>query len=90
MGTEHLDIAPCPKCDCPSHRYSLEVQRSYVVKYALGGFAEPVEQPRRVRFTRLFTCPTKNEEFQATFSLRDSSYNRISSVEVTGIDNARQ
>lgn len=43
------------------------------------------EVPSQVPFTRLFTCPIKNEDHQATFSLTDTSSDRIKGVEVEGV-----
>ncbi len=84
MSTEHLDIRNCPKCK-QGHRYKLNVERSIVMKALL--MSDMGEQPRRVGFTRLFTCPIKNEEFQASFILTDTSSSRIKNVEVAGIAN---
>jgi len=80
MSDEHIDIRGCPKCGA-EHRYSLKVERAYVMRLITGG-PEPIS---RVSFTRLFTCPIKNEEFQAEFTLTDSSSGKITSVEVLGI-----
>jgi hypothetical protein len=84
MSTEHLNIPNCPKCK-DGHRYKLNVERAIVMKMLT--MSDMSEQPRRVRITRLFTCPTKNEEFQASFFLTDTSSSRIESVEVGGIAN---
>jgi len=46
--------------------------------------ADLSERPRRVSFTRLFTCPKKNEEFQAEITLTDTSSSRIRRVDVLG------
>jgi len=43
------------------------------------------EPTRRVRITRLFTCPVTKEDYQATFTLTDTSYNRIADVSVIGV-----
>ena len=84
MSTEHLDIPSCPKCK-DRHRYRLNVERSVVIKMIR--MSDMHEQPRQVRFTRLFTCPIKNEEFEASFILTDTSSSRIRSVDVEGIAN---
>lgn len=84
MSTEHLDIPNCPKCK-DGHRYKLNVERSIVIKMLT--MSDMSEQPRPVRITRLFTCPIKNEEFQASFILTDTSSSRIKSVDVVGITN---
>ena len=85
MGTEHLDIPKCPKCAL-RHRYRLAVERTIIVKLITMG--DKSERPRRVRITRLFTCPTRNEEFEATFVLTDTSSDRIRSISVDGIADA--
>jgi hypothetical protein len=82
MGTEYIDIRTCPKCGRP-HRYKLSVERSYVMKLMTMGDAS--EPPRRVSFTRLFTCPSKNEEFQGQLTLTETSSDRVRSVDVLGI-----
>jgi hypothetical protein len=81
VAAEHLDISRCPRCN-KSHRYRLAVERSYVMKLLTP--AAMTEPARQVRFTRLFLCPTKNDEFEATFILTDTSSTRIRSVTVGG------
>ena len=82
MNTEYLYIPNCPKCT-GRHRYKLRVDRSVVIK--LLTMSDLSESPRQVRFTRFFTCPIKNEEFEARFVLTDTSSNRIKDVTVEGI-----
>jgi hypothetical protein len=82
MSTEHLDVSTCPKCK-GSHRYRLDVERSVVMR--LMTMSDVPARPSPVRFTRFFTCPTKNEEFQASFVLRDTSSNKIRGVRVIGV-----
>ena len=84
MATEHLDIPNCPKCS-DGHRYKLEVDIALVIKMLT--MSDMIERPRQVRITRLFTCPTTNEEFEARFILTDTSSNRIKDVKVVGIAN---
>jgi Zn-finger nucleic acid-binding protein len=84
MNTEHIDISPCPKCK-GKHRYRLDVERALVMKMSTQ--ADFNERPRQVKFTRFFTCPTKNEEFQASFTLTDTSSDRIERVRVVGTGN---
>ena len=88
MANEYLDIPKCPKCANP-HRYKLTVDRTIIIKMLTT--ADLSECPRHVRFTRLFTCPAKNEDFEATFVLTDTSSSRITTVSVAGIadDNAQ-
>lgn len=87
MSTEYLDIPNCPKC-FGGHRYKLEVERSIVIKMmTMSDLNEPEEPERKVKVTRIFTCPTKNEEYQARFVLTDTSSNRIKNVKVIGLEN---
>jgi hypothetical protein len=87
MSTEHIDISTCPKGK-DRHRYKLDVERSLVMKFmGFGaGFGAP-ERLRPVKFTRFFTCPVRNKEFEASFILRDDSGSRIRGVQVAGIAN---
>ena len=82
MATEYLDIPNCPKCSY-GHRYRIEVDRTLVIKMLTT--LDMNEHPQQVRITRLFTCPTKNEDFEARFILTDTSSNRINDVKVVGI-----
>jgi len=84
MSIEYLEIPECPKCKTGHHRCKLEVTRSLVL-----GLVRPgdLNKPsRKVRFTRLFTCPVTNEDFQATFVLTDTSSDRITDVKVLGTE----
>lgn len=71
----------CPVCG-DSHLYNLEVERSVVVYNRLpkNAFKERV-----IRFTRLFVCPVKQPDFQATFILSDIPHSPIRTVNVLGI-----
>jgi hypothetical protein len=81
--SEHLDVKGCPKCG-GSHRFRLAVERSVILKFMTR--MDTMDRSRRVRFTRLFTCPTKNEEFEATFVLTETSSDVISGVTAGGVD----
>jgi hypothetical protein len=78
--TETITISRCPKCG-GSHRYALEVRRSYVAAMLKDGVAP---EPRRREFTRLFTCPTKESDFQVSFALRETFFDQIKTVSVVG------
>lgn len=82
MSTEYLDIPNCPKC-AQAHRYRLDVDRALIIKALT--MSDMSERARSVRFSRLFTCPTKNEDFVAHFILTDTSSNRIQNVSLKGI-----
>lgn len=82
MSDETVKINRCPHCG-NAHTYALEVERAFVLKrITMDDFSE---QPRRVKVTRLFICPENNEQYQGTFSLYDTSSDRIKNVSVTGL-----
>lgn len=81
MWVEFIKIAVCPKCK-QQHRYRLEVKRAIVMK--METMSDMNERRRDVRVTRLFTCPKTQEDYQATFTLTDTSSNRIEDVSVVG------
>ena len=74
----------CPKCN-KVHLYELEVKRSMVLENLSMLSSNRSSRSTHISFTRLFTCPKKEEDFQATFSLVESSASPIRSVEVKGI-----
>jgi len=80
--SECIAIDSCPKCQ-GRHRYKLAVDRSIVIKMLTA--SDMYERARQVRFVRLFTCPVKKEDYQATFYLSDTSSDRIKDVRVVGI-----
>ena len=77
--SEPIAISNCPVCD-GKHTYGLKVKRSNVIKLMISDDMQ--ESPRRVHFTRIFTCPNELKDFQATFILYDTSSSRIESVNV--------
>ena len=79
-----IAIKECPLCS-NSHSYSLLVQRSSVFKMMVADMTLEPEKPRRVRFKRIFTCPVKNNMFQATIIMYETSDSKIKSLEVEGI-----
>lgn len=84
MHTEYLEIPICPKCNT-NHRYKLSVKRSMVFKMLTSSQLSESRSYGKRTFTRFFTCPIKNEEFQAKFSLRETSSDKIEYVSVIGI-----
>lgn len=78
--TETITIPSCPIC-AASHTYSLKIERSLVL--GMVSVNDIHEKPRAVRITRLFTCPSKAQDFQATFVLYDTANSRIKSVDVS-------
>jgi hypothetical protein len=43
------------------------------------------EHPSTVKTTQVFTCPLKNEQYQASLYLEDTSFDRIKAVAVIGL-----
>jgi hypothetical protein len=82
MSREYIDIASCPLCKV-GHRYELEVERSVVWK--LTSTEGMDEHRQKVRLTRQFRCPSKNEEFEWSFELMDSPTSKVKSVIVKGV-----
>lgn len=74
---ETITIAECPHCK-QTHKYSLQVERTMVIKLMV---AEDLNnRPKPIIFSRIFTCPNKNEQFQAQITLFQSSTKHINSV----------
>jgi len=87
MSETFFDIARCPIC-AGCHRYTLAIERTVVLRMLTVTSLQPHPQqitPRKLRFTRLFTCPAKNEKFQATLVLTDTSDSPIKDVTVVGV-----
>lgn len=82
MSEEKLVIPECPICG-GKHTYRLKVERTYIMKYLTMIDLRETSQP--VRFTRIFVCPTKNEKFEASFILYQTSSDRIELVTVDGV-----
>lgn len=76
-----ITISSCPVCSV-EHTYTLKVTRSQTIGFATLGSWQSREQQRRKRVVRLFTCPTKNETFQATLTFWELPSAPINSVEV--------
>jgi hypothetical protein len=81
MSKETVEIE---RCICGgAHTYTLEVDRAILIKIVT--MSDMSERPRSVKITRLFVCPVKKEQFQATFYLEDTSSSRIKDVRVVGL-----
>lgn len=83
MSIEHISIPECPICK-DGHRYKLEVKRSITLQMLT--YNNVNSKTKRVRFPRLFTCPTKNEDYQAIITLEETPSDRIENVQVLGFD----
>ena len=81
---EKLEIPKCPRCG-DKHVYRLKVERTYVMGLIVKKDSEERSRPQPVRFTRIFVCPRKNEKFQGTFILYQTSDSKIESVKVEGV-----
>ena len=82
MSDDILTIGECPKCG-NSHKYSLEVQRSQSIGYtSLKARKSKIAQKC---FTRLFTCPVTEEDFQASFWLTEEPNGSIRAVGVKSL-----
>jgi len=81
---QSLKIASCPVCS-EEHSYTLRVKRSRSIGLITSWESNP--KPRRIKMTRLFTCPIKNQDFQVTFSLSEWPHESITSVEVERLSN---
>lgn len=62
---ESLTINVCPLCH-KSHRYEITVKR-HPVFFQMTPDSVNMLKPRKIPFTRRFTCPTKGEFFKAKF-----------------------
>jgi hypothetical protein len=68
----------CPLCGA-DHAYGLDVARSV----SLGMAASAGSVPTRKRsFVRLFACPVKASQFEATLTLSETALDRIASLTV--------
>ena len=79
---EKLKIPDCPICG-GEHIYKLKVERTYVIERLTTNDLTKNAQP--AKFTRIFVCPEKNEKFQATFRLYQTTSAEIKSVTVGGV-----
>jgi hypothetical protein len=86
MGIETIRIEHCPHCR-GSHSYKLEVERTIIIK-VLG--VKKREQSSTVKTTQRFICPLKNEPYQASLNLHDTSSDRIRAVTVIGLADERE
>jgi DNA-directed RNA polymerase subunit RPC12/RpoP len=78
---EKLEIN-CPICG-DKHIYKLKVEKTYVAKLLTTKHLSKSSQP--VTVTRIFVCPVKNQKFQASFTLYQTSSDKIKSVIVEGV-----
>lgn len=79
---EKLKIPDCPICG-GEHTYKLKVERTYVIEKLATKDLTKSSQP--ASFTRIFVCPVKNQKFQATFRLYQTTSAEIKSVTIGGV-----
>lgn len=77
VGNQDAVTITCPLCT-RSHVYRLHVERSISIGMAF----DKAPPERRRSFVRLFPCPVKSEQFEATLTLSETVLNRIESVAV--------
>lgn len=70
----------CPLCG-QQHKYLLTIKR-IVIRYAGGEYGPWYDK----EFTRLFVCPTKNENYEATLVLAESREDSITSIDAVLAD----
>ena len=68
----------CPLCTA-EHAYPLEVERSISLGMTRSDQAAPA---RRRSFVRLFACPVKSNQFEATLTLSETALDRIERITV--------
>jgi len=83
MEAEEKLKIPCPFCRGQEHIYKLKVERTYVIELLTRNGLR--EEPQPAKFTRIFVCPVKNEKFQATFRLYQTTSAEIKSVTIGGV-----
>lgn len=76
---ETISISPCPLCG-QSHAYRAIVESATVLFTFKGKQA-----PQPVQFTRLFVCPTKRTNFQATIEIAQQSGEMIEGITITNV-----
>jgi hypothetical protein len=82
MSKETIRIETCPHCR-GAHTYTLEVERAHIIKVPTT--RKKHEKPSSVKLSPHLICPLKNEYYQVTFYLQDTSSNRIRAVSVIGL-----
>jgi hypothetical protein len=79
-----VTVPRCPLCT-GSHTYRLEIEFSMVVAAKVSsdmceGSTENQAKPKLNRVHHLFTCPVKNEAYEATIALGHETFLRIRAV----------
>jgi len=66
MASDDILEIKCPKCK-KTYRYELDVRRSWVMEL----YTTSSGQTTYRKFTRLFTCPEDETDFEVSFSLEN-------------------
>jgi hypothetical protein len=81
MKSEDTIRIQCPRCG-NEHIYALVVKRSIILENMTFNSSY---RPAPKSFRRLFSCPSKGEDFEAVIVLLESPQDKIESVKVNGI-----
>ncbi|HUU51300.1 MAG TPA: hypothetical protein VMW81_10150 [Nitrospinota bacterium] len=79
---EVIKIGSCPECH-KTHSYKLEVTRCLIMGMMTEN--ELLEKPSEKKLTRTFNCPNTQKDFEASFTLTETSMDRVEEVKVSGI-----
>jgi hypothetical protein len=82
MSEEAVLVKVCPQCKAP-HTYKLSVERA--IRLKVPSLTKKREKPSSVGITLVFVCPFKNQTYEASFYLQDTSSDRIRAVRVMGL-----
>lgn len=79
---EVIKIEPCLECH-KTHSYKVEVTRCLI----MGMMSEDklLERPTEKKLTCTFNCPNTKKDFEASFTLTETSMDRVGEVKVSGI-----
>jgi len=82
MSEETVLVEICPHCR-GAHTYRLLVARA--VTLSVLPPSKKREKPSNVEVTQVFVCPLKDQTYEASFYLQDTSSDRIRAVSVIGL-----
>ena len=82
MSEETVLVETCPHCR-GAHTYRLTVERA--VRLKVPSLSKKREKPSNVEVTQVFVCPLKNQTYEASFYLQDTSSDRIRAVGIIGL-----
>jgi hypothetical protein len=82
MSEETVLVEICPHCR-GAHTYRLNVERA--VRLKVPSLSKKRETASNVEINQIFVCPLKDQTFEASFYLQDTSFDRIRAVSVIGL-----